>query len=65
MRKSKEATREYNHRYYEAHKEQTKESRVNSSRKWAKTHKAEWAAYMREYRKKKKEMLDKDKRNVV
>lgn len=55
MRKSKEADKEYNRRYYQEHMEQTRKSRDNSSRRWKHVHKAEWAAYMREYRRRKKE----------
>lgn len=68
-RKSKTADKEYNHKYYLEHKKETHHARVRSARKWATDHKLEWATYMREYRKRKKEekakWVDKDRPDGV
>lgn len=68
----KEKLKEYNANYWKEHKEEISEARkrkykkdrdkiLTRNKKWLKDNKDHWNAYQREYRRRKKEGLDKSK----
>ena len=61
--KSKEDISEYNKRYWREHKEEIKKKRGNTTEKtraWREANRERWNAYMREYRRKKKEERERE-----
>ena len=70
-RKDKEATKEYNAKYWAEHKKEISEKRKEAyqrdkdkikvrNKKWVEKNREKWNAYLREYRKAKKEANEKE-----